>query len=101
MLGLFNVMGMFFGGVAILLPIFALVTKSKNILFSFVSLSLGVLSLYCIICEYNHLINVRDITALLDLSGFYTQLAFYILIVTLVLNLLVFKMNVRGKSNEK
>lgn len=91
MLGLFNVMAFIFGLFAILLPLWALIKRNKNMIISYMSLSFCLFSLYCVISEYNHLINVQDWSAMLDITAFLTQISLALLIIVLILNLLLYR----------
>ncbi|MBR1968735.1 MAG: hypothetical protein IKA17_00045 [Clostridia bacterium] len=89
---IFNIMSLLFGTIAIILPAAALVVKKRQAYkISCISHSLCILSLYCQICEYNSRVNAQDWSALLDTSGFITKIAFLLMIITLILNVILFK----------
>ena len=88
---LFNVACLLFGLIALLIPIIALFRLPKRAdLFSCLSLSASLLSLYCQLCEYHHRVQIQDWSALLDASDFIQKAAFVLMIMTLALNLVLF-----------
>lgn len=95
---IFNIMSILFGTIAIIFPTIALaVKKSHTYKVSCISFSMCILSLYCQICEYNHRVGMQDWSALLDTSKFTLGISFALMIVTLVLNLILFKKRTKKK----
>lgn len=89
---IFNIMSIVFGAIAIIFPIIALTAKKRqSYKISCISFSFCMLSLYCQICEYNRRVGMRDWSALLDTSEFVLRISFALMIVTMVLNLILFK----------
>ena len=89
---IFNIMSLLFGVIAIIFPIIGLtVKKSHTYKISCISFSMGILSLYCQICEYNRRVGMQDWSALLDTSKFTLGISFALMIITLVLNVVLFK----------
>lgn len=89
---IFNIMSILFGAIAIIFPIIALIVKkSQAYKISCISFSMCALSLYCQICEYNHRVIMQDWSALLDTSEFIRGISFALMIITFVLNLILFK----------
>lgn len=89
---IFNIMSIVFGAIAIIFPILALVVKkSHTYKVSCISFSMCILSLYCQVCEYNRRVVMQDWSALLDTSEFVLGISFALMIITLILNLILFK----------
>ncbi|MBR3996349.1 MAG: hypothetical protein IKI97_13870 [Clostridia bacterium] len=95
---IFNIMSLLFGVIAIIFPIIGLtVKKSHTYKISCISFSMGILSLYCQICEYNRRVGMQDWSALLDTSKFTLGISFALMIITLVLNVVLFKKRTKKK----
>ena len=89
---IFNNMSLVFGMIAVIFPITALIVKkSQAYKISSISFSMCILSLYCQICEYNRRVAMQDWSALLDTSKFVMEISFALMIITLILNIVVFK----------
>lgn len=83
-----------FGGIAIVLALMALIVKNKKAkLLQYLSLSSGLLAMYCTIYDYDHLISIQDWNALLDTSWFISKITFVIMCVVIVLNFIVYMKN--------
>jgi len=95
---IFNIMSIVFGAIAIIFPIIALaVKKSHTYKISCISFSMCILSLYCQICEYNRRVGMQDWSALLDTSKFILGISFALMIITLILNVVLFKRKAKKK----
>jgi cytochrome c oxidase subunit 4 len=86
-----NVGSIMLGLIAWILPIINLVrpNKDKNkswTLLSMVSISACVIALWFQILYNNHLVNVEDWSAIMDISEGITRISFILAIITLVLN---------------
>lgn len=83
-----------FGAIAIVLALIALILKTKKVkLLQYLSLSSGLLAMYCTIYDYDHLISIQDWSALLDTSSFISKVTFVIMCMVIVLNFIVYTKN--------
>lgn len=88
MFGFYNMVSLALGVAAVLLPVIALFLK-RNPLFSYLSMTAGLLSLCGQVAAYNTLVNKNDWSALLDTSDFTLSAAVLLTVITVVLNLLL------------
>lgn len=93
MLGIFVIMSIVLGGIAIFLPVIAIWKKGNNHLFSNLSLSCCLLSLYALISEYNHLVNVQDWDAMVTTSAIFVKASFALVMIVIMLNLISYRFN--------
>ena len=90
----FNILSIILGILAMVMPIISMSVKSGlEYKGACISLSSCVLSIYCQIAEYNSRINQQDFSALLDTSSFITGISAALVIIVLLLNLIMFKLN--------
>ena len=57
------------------------------------SLSSGLLAMYCTIYDYNYLVSIQDWSALLDTSAFISKITFVIMCIVIVFNFIVYMKN--------
>ena len=84
-----------FGLISVIMPIIAIVYKdnaSKNNLglFSIISISSCAISLCMQIHYANHLVNIEDLSALMDLSGTVANISTMLVLATIVLNIVTY-----------
>lgn len=83
-----------FGVIAIDLALMALILKIKKVkLLQCLSLSSGLLAMYCTIYDYNYLVSIQDWSALLDTSAFISKITFVIMCIVIVFNFIVYMKN--------
>lgn len=91
MYGWLNLGSLVLGLVAWILPIINLVKRNKNekwALYSIVSVSACVISLFFQIVYNDHLVRIGDWTALMDTSGAVVWLSLILTVVTILLNII-------------
>lgn len=89
--GWLNVGSMVFGLIGCILPVINIILGSKFvnknwIAFSIVSISACAVSLWMQIIYINHLINIEDWTAIMDISNAIVSISGLLLLVTIILN---------------
>ena len=99
---IYNIISVVLALVGILIPVVILFRSSNNMkitkiyFLSICSMFLCMGALFCQFCSYNVLINSHDFTALLDISSVIMIASGVVVIVTLLLNMLVF---IKAKRN--
>ena len=70
------------------------ILKTKKVkLLQCLSLSSGLLAMYCTIYDYNYLVSIQDWSALLDTSAFISKITFVIMCIVIVFNFIVYMKN--------
>lgn len=98
MITLFNFASLLFGLIAWILPIINIVKhkKSKNknyAILSVISMGACATSIYFQLLYNNHLVNINDWTAIMDIIDSSVFLSSTLLIVTIILNIITLLMN--------
>lgn len=97
MSGIYNILSLVCGFVAIVLPVISILKKKINNTFSFLSLTLCIISIYSQICKYNYSVFAQDWSSLLDTSAFLQKILFFLLIIVILLNIISNKVNKKQK----
>lgn len=101
--GWLNIGSLLFGLIALIIPIIKLMMQDKpNIknlgILSGISISACAISLYMQILYANHLVNIQDWTALIDLTDTVAKVSAVLLIATITLNIITYITYNRKKS---
>ncbi len=96
--GLLNIGSFVFGLIACILPVINIIFRNKLgnknwIIFSEVSTSACIVSLWMQIFYINHLVNIEDWTAIMDTSNAIVYISSLLLLVTITLNVISYILN--------
>lgn len=96
--GLLNIGSFVFGLIACILPVINIIFRNKLgnknwIIFSEVSTSSCIVSLWMQIFYINHLVNIEDWTAIMDTSNAIVYISSLLLLVTITLNVISYILN--------
>lgn len=103
-MGYLNLGSLFFGAVGIILPVYAMLyhklfsNRQYGIYLSVLSLVLCMLAIYFQMVYQNYLIEINDLSALLDTNGAATLISGVLLVVTLAINVTSLYVNHRQKD---
>lgn len=102
--GWLNIGSVLFGFIALIIPIINLMRQdnyvSNNLgVLSGISISSCAISLCMQIFYANHLVNIEDFTAMMDLLGTVSNISAVLLVATIVLNVITYIIYNRNKSN--
>lgn len=94
MVGLLNIGSIIFGLIAWVLPVMSLMRVEKDrqqwVMFSLLSVISCSIALCFQILYHNHLVNIEDWSAMLDITPFITFASCVLLVVTIILNLVTY-----------
>lgn len=93
--GWLNIGSVLFGLIALIIPIINLMKEDKTVsnnlgVFSGVSISSCAISLCMQIFYANHLVNIEDFTAMMDILGVVANASAVLLVATIVLNFITY-----------
>ena len=93
--GWLNIGSVLLGLIALIIPIVNLMREDKSVnknlgIFSGISISACATSLCMQIFYTNHLVNIKDFTAMMDLLGIVASVSAVLLIATIILNALAY-----------
>ncbi len=93
--GWLNIGSVLFGLIALIIPIINLMKEDKTVsnnlgVFSGVSISSCAISLCMQVFYANHLVNIEDFTAMMDILGVVANVSAVLLVATIVLNFITY-----------
>lgn len=93
--GWLNIGSVLFGLIALIIPIINLMKEDKTVsnnlgVFSGVSISSCAISLCMQVFYANHLVNIEDFTAMMDILGVVANVSAVLLVATIVLNVITY-----------